>query len=52
VEVLPALLAKVLIRAGGFVHDANTATVLPDLANVALNEQTARILALAVRIRQ
>jgi len=38
VEVFPALLAKVLIRAGSFLHDAYAPTMLPDLADIALDE--------------
>jgi hypothetical protein len=46
VKVLAALLAEVLIWTGGFVHNAHAATVLPDLADIALDEQTAQIVAL------
>lgn len=49
-EVFPTLFAKVFVGAGSFFHDADTAAVLPDFANVALYEQTACIIALKVRI--
>jgi hypothetical protein len=39
-EVFSALFTKVLIGAGFFLHDADAATVLPDLADIALDEQT------------
>jgi hypothetical protein len=40
VQVFPTLLAKILFGAGSFVHDAYTSAVLPDLADVALDEKT------------
>lgn len=40
VEVFSALLAEVLVGAGFLLHDADAATVLPDLADVALDKQT------------
>jgi hypothetical protein len=46
VKVLAALLAEVLVWTGGFIHDAHAATVLPDLADIALDEQTAQIVTL------
>ena len=41
-EVFPTLLAIVVLRAHLLVHDAYTATVLPDFALIALNEHIAR----------
>lgn len=44
-KVLSAFLAKVLLWAGSFIHNADTTAVLPDLADVALNEEAAEIVA-------
>jgi hypothetical protein len=52
VKLLPAFLAKVLVWAGFLLHDADAATVLPDLADIALDEQTAYIVTLSVRACQ
>jgi hypothetical protein len=52
VELFPALFAEVLIRTGSFVHDAYTASVLPDLANIALNEQSAKFIGLDVWVHE
>ncbi len=51
-EVFSALFAKVLVWTGGFVHDAYTASVLPDLADIALNEQSAKFIGLNVWIHK
>lgn len=51
-EVAPALLAKVVLRCRFRVHDTNTTAMLPDLAHVALNEETARLFHRRVRSRQ
>jgi hypothetical protein len=40
VKVFSAFLAEVLVGAGFLLHDTNTATMLPDLADVALDKQT------------
>ena len=50
VQIAPAFFTKILVRAGSFVHDADTAAVLPDLANVALDEQATCFIALDVRV--
>ena len=52
VEVLSALLAEVLVWAGLFLHDAHAAAVLPDLADVALDEEAAQIIGLDFSIRR
>lgn len=39
-QIFSALFTKVLLGAHGLVHDPNAAAMLPDLANVALNEQS------------
>jgi hypothetical protein len=39
VKVFSALLAEVLVWTGFLLHDADTAAMLPDLADVALDEQ-------------
>ena len=52
VEVFPTLLAKVLIGASSFVHDADTPAVLPDFTNIALDEKSTCIVILNVRLRQ
>jgi hypothetical protein len=52
VKVFAALLAKVLVGAGFFLHDAHTATVLPDLANVALDEQPSQVVAGKINVCQ
>ncbi len=44
VEVRPAFLAIILVRDDGFVVEAHTATMLPDVAVVALDEEVAHIL--------
>ena len=49
-EVFATLLAEILFRAGSFFHDADASAVLPDLADIALDEQTACIVTLVVRI--
>jgi hypothetical protein len=46
VHLLVAELAKVVVRTLCFVHDADTAAVLPDVTFVALNEQTASVFSL------
>ena len=38
VEVWFALFAEILVGAGSFIHDADATAVLPDLADVALDE--------------
>ena len=38
VELFPALFAEVLLWTGGFVHDADAPAMLPDLADIALDE--------------
>ena len=47
-QILTALLAEVVLRHRLLLHDAHAATVLPDLAFVALNEETTDILGLEV----
>jgi hypothetical protein len=43
VQVLAALFAKVLVGASIFAHDAHAAAVLPDLANIALQEESGQV---------
>jgi hypothetical protein len=45
VEVLAALLAKILLRTCGLIHNSDTATVLPDLTDIALYEQATQVVA-------
>jgi hypothetical protein len=52
VKVFPALLAEVLFGTGGLIHNADAPAMLPDLADVALDEQAAQIVADDVGIRQ
>lgn len=52
VEVLSALLAKVFVWAGSFVHDAHASAVLPYLADIALDEKTAELVSLRLQIGQ
>ena len=49
-KVFSALLAEILVGAGVFIHNADTASMLPDFADVALDEQAARFVILDVRI--
>lgn len=43
VKFLVALFAKVVFRTFAFVHDTNTAAMLPDVTCVALDEKTASL---------
>jgi hypothetical protein len=43
VQILPALLAEIFVRTRLLVHDTHTATVLPHLTGVALNEHTPNV---------
>lgn len=45
VEVSATLLTEILVWTHGFVHDADTATMLPDFARVALNEHAPDVIA-------
>ena len=51
-EVFSALFAKVLVWTGSFVHDAYTASVLPDLTDIALNEEPAKFIGLGVGVHE
>jgi hypothetical protein len=44
VEVLPTFFTIIFFRTGIFVHDADAATMLPNLAGVALQKETSQIL--------
>jgi hypothetical protein len=52
VQLLLADFAKVLVGAGLLLHDADAAAVLPDLADVALNEETTQIVAWDIDVGQ
>jgi hypothetical protein len=52
VKIFPTIFAKVLVRAGRFIHDANAPAMLPDFANVALDKQTTEIVIQCVWVRQ
>jgi hypothetical protein len=52
VKVLSALFAEVLVGTGSFVHDAYAASVLPDFADIALNEKPAKLIGLNVWIHE
>jgi hypothetical protein len=52
VQVFSAFFAEVLVRAGLFLHDAHTAAVLPNLADIALDEQATQIVALHFSVCQ
>lgn len=52
VKVFSAFLAEILVRTRFLLHDANAAAVLPDLADIALNEKTTQIIARHFRISQ
>ena len=44
VKIFPALLTEVFVRRHLGAEDANTSAMLPDFANVALNEEASNIL--------
>jgi hypothetical protein len=46
VKVFSAFFAEILVRTGLFLHYAHAAAMLPDLADIALDEETAQIVAL------
>ena len=52
VEFFSALLAEVLVWTGFFRHNTHTGAVLPDLANIALNEQSAKFIGLDVWVHE
>jgi hypothetical protein len=52
VKILSALFTKIFIRAGGFIHDADTASMLPYFARVALNKEASRFIGQQVWSKQ
>lgn len=51
-EIFSALLTKVFVWAGSFIHDAYASAVLPHLADVTLNKETAELIGLSLQISQ
>jgi hypothetical protein len=43
VKIFPTFFAEIFLGTCVFVHDANAPTVLPDLANVALQEKSSQV---------
>jgi hypothetical protein len=43
-QFFTTLLAEIFVGAAVFAHDANTAAMLPDFANIALQEKAGQIL--------
>jgi hypothetical protein len=49
VEIFAAFFTEVFIGTHSFIHDADTATMLPDLTRIALDEHTANLIRQQIR---